>query len=122
ALLEEFESSRRRVERLVIKSGGRVFFLRVGELDWIEAQGNYARLHVGRESHLLRETMKTLESRLHPPGFLPLHRPGVANADAIQELPPSFHGEYVITLVGGHRLTSSRGYSERLHQLLGRSR
>lgn len=122
ALLEEFESSRKRVERLVIKSGGRVFFLRVGELDWIEAQGNYARLHVGRESHLLRETMKALESRLDPEGFVRIHRSVIVNVDRILELHPSFHGEYVITLVGGHRLTSSRGYSERLHQLLGRAR
>jgi len=122
ALLEELEAHRKRVERVVIKSGGRVFFLRVGELDWIEAAGNYARLHVGRESHLLRETMKALESRLDPEAFVRIHRSAIVNVDRILELRASFHGEYVITLIGGHQLTSSRGYSERLHQLLGRSR
>jgi two-component system, LytTR family, response regulator len=120
ALLEEMEAGKNRLERLVIKSGGRVFFLRVAEIDWIEAAGNYARLHVGRESHLLRETMKTLEARLDPGGFVRVHRSAIVNIDRIQELQPSFHGEYVITLIGSHRLTSSRGYSERLHDLLGR--
>jgi len=122
AMLEAFEAGKQRLERLVIRSGGRVFFLRVEEIDWIEAAGNYARLHVGARSHLLRETMKALAARLPAERFVRVHRSAIVHVERIAELQPTFHGEYEITIIGGRKLTSSRGYSDRLHELLGRHR
>jgi len=119
ALLENLQPERKWLERLVIKSGGRVFFLKVDEIDWIEAAGNYVRLHAGRESHLLRETIKNLETQLNSKKFLRINRSTIVRIDRIKELQPWFNGEYAIILQDGARLTSSRGYRERLDALLG---
>src|SRR5688500_1451790 len=72
-------------ERLVVKSGGRVFFLRTDEIDWIEAAGNYVRLHLGTESHLFRETMNRMESRLDPGRFARIHRSRIVNTERIKD-------------------------------------
>ncbi|MGH7595280.1 MAG: LytR/AlgR family response regulator transcription factor [bacterium] len=118
AFLENLQPERKWLERLVIKSGGRVFFLKVEEIDWIEAAGNYVRLHAGRESHLLRETIKNLETQLDPKKFLRINRSTIVRIDRIKELQSWFNGEYAITLQDGARLTSSRGYREKLDALL----
>jgi two-component system LytT family response regulator len=115
--LLEAHDARKGAERIMVRSRGRVFFLRTDAIDWIEAAGNYARVHVGREDHLLRETMKALETRLDPGLFVRIHRSAIVNVERIQELRPSFHGEYVVRLAGGTELTSSRGYSEGLRRL-----
>ena len=109
----------RYLERLLIKSGGRVFFVRIGEIDWIEASGNYLRLHVGREAHLLRETMATLEAKLDPSQFLRIHRSTIVRTDCIREMQPWFSGEYVIILRDGTRLKLSRSYREQVAAQLG---
>jgi two-component system LytT family response regulator len=121
ALLEDLRAEKKWLARLVIKSGGRVFFLKVDEIDWIEAAGNYARLHVARESHLLRETIKNLETQLDPNKFLRINRSTIVRIDRIKELQPWFHGEHVIILQDGTQLTSSRGYREKLEEFLGKS-
>jgi two-component system LytT family response regulator len=107
------------LDRVVIKSTSRVFFLRVEEIDWIEAAANYLKLHVGRESHLLRETMNGLEARLDPEKFLRIHRSTIVNIERIQELQPWFHGDYVVLLRDGTKLTLSRGYRQKLQDLFG---
>ncbi len=118
-LLEELQRDRKYLERLVVKSSGRVFFLKVEEIDWIEAAANYVRLQVGRESHLLRETIKGLEAKLDPAKFLRLSRSTIVNVDRIKELQPwSNNGEYAVLLKSGARLTSSRSYRERLDAFL----
>ena len=109
-----------RAERLVVKSAGRLFFLRTEEIDWIESSGNYVCLHVGNETHLLRETMSSLEARLDPTAFIRIHRTAIVNVDRIKELQPLFHGEYEVVLRGGARLTLSRSYRDRLQCLLGK--
>jgi two-component system LytT family response regulator len=109
------------MERLVIKSAGRVFFLKADEIDWVEAAGNYVRLHAGRESHLLRETMNALEARLDPHKFLRIHRSTIINIERIKEMHPLFRGEHVVILRDGTRLTLGRGYRDRLQELLGSS-
>ena len=109
-----------RSDRLVVKSGGRLFFLRAEEIDWIEAAGNYVRLHVGTESHLLRETMNSIESRMNPETFFRIHRSHIVNIERIKELQPWFNGEYVVILRNGTKLTLSRGYRERLQERLGK--
>jgi two-component system LytT family response regulator len=110
-----------RMERFVIKSSGRVFFLRAEEIDWIEAAGNYVKLHVGNEAHLFRETMNALEARLNMDTFYRIHRSHIVNIERVRELQPWFNGEYVVFLKDGTRLTLSRGYREKLQERLGRT-
>ncbi len=109
------------LERLVVKSVGRVFFLRTDEVDWVEAAGNYAKLHVGREGHLIRETMNGLESKLNPDKFLRIHRSTLVNIDRIKELNPLFSGDYSVMLKNGTELTLSRNYRDRLLELFEKS-
>jgi two-component system LytT family response regulator len=118
SLLEELRD-RRRSDRLVVKTGGRVVFLRTEDIDWVEASGNYVRLHVGSDAHLLRESMKNMERRLDPSTFVRIHRSAIVNVDRIRELEPWFHGEYIVILRDGTRLTSSRVFSDRLNALIG---
>ncbi len=118
-LLEELHRERKYLDRLVIKASGRVFFLKAEEIDWIEAAANYVRLQTGRESHLLRDTIKNIEAKLDPAKFLRINRSTIVNLDRIKELQPwSNNGEYALILKTGARLTSSRGYRERLAALL----
>jgi two-component system LytT family response regulator len=108
------------LDRLVIKSGGRVTLLRVNDIDWIDADGDYVRIHVGRQWHLLRETMKNLESQLDPRRFVRIHRSTIVNLERVKELQPFFRGEYVLVLHEGTTLKLSRGYREHLERMLGR--
>jgi two-component system LytT family response regulator len=110
-----------RRDRLVIKSSGRIHFVRVREIDWCEAAGNYVRLHVGPQTHLMRGTMAHIESQLDPKQFIRVHRSTIVNADRIQELQSSFNGEYVILLHDKTRLTLSRGYRDELQTKLGKA-
>ena len=107
------------IQRLVIETAGRITFLSVGEIHWIEAQGNYACLHIGVESHLLRRSLKKLSEQLDPAAFLRIHRSTIVNIDQVQELQPLFHGEYAVTLKDGTRLSSSRGLKQKLERLFG---
>lgn len=121
SLIADLKGGKKHLERLVIKSVGRVFFLRTDEVDWIEAAGNYAKLHVGRESHLIRETMNGLESKLNPDKFLRIHRSTLVNIDCIKELHPLFSGDYTVMLKNGVELTLSRNYRDRLLELFEKS-
>jgi two-component system LytT family response regulator len=121
ALVHDLKPEQQRLDRLVVKSGGRVFFLRTDEIDWIEAAGNYVRLHLGEESHLFRETMNGMESRLDGRRFVRIHRSRIVNTERIKELQPWFNGEYVVILRNGTRLTLSRGYREKLQEQLGKA-
>lgn len=106
------------LERLVIKSGGRIYFLKVEEIHWIEATGDYVRLHAGSKSHLMRETMGSLHGRLNPNRFVRIHRSTVVNIELVKDIQPLFKGEYVVTLIDGTQLKSSRGYRNQLQPLL----
>jgi two-component system LytT family response regulator len=110
--------SGRCLTRIAVKNGGRAFFVRADEVDWIEAADNYIRLHVGAATHLVRESLRTLEGKLDPRFFLRVHRSAIVNVDAIRELQPWFHGDHVVILRSGARLTCSRRYDERLRQML----
>ena len=120
ALMKDLKRDPPKTDRLVVKSGGRLFFLRADEIDWIEAAGNYVRLHVGTDGHLLRETMNSIEARLNPELFFRIHRSHIVNIERIKELQPWFNGEYVVILRNGTRLTLSRGYREKLQEKLGK--
>ncbi len=108
------------LKRLVIKSGSRVTILGVKDIDWIEADGDYVRVHAGRAWHVLRETMKHLETQFDPVRFVRIHRSTIVNVERIKELQPYFHGEYVVVLHDGTHLKLSRGYKEHLETALGR--
>ncbi len=109
-----------RRQRLMIKAGGRIHFVRMGEIDWCEAAGNYVRVHVGPQEHLVRDTMAHLESQLDPQQFVRIHRSTIVNVDRIQEMQSSFNGEYVVLLRTGMRLTLSRGYRDAIQTRLGK--
>jgi two-component system LytT family response regulator len=118
AVLAELRRARGHASRLVVRDGSRVSFVRAEDIDWIDAAGNYARLHVGTAVHLLREPLKTLEARLDPDRFLRVHRSAIVNLERIASVEPYFHGEYTLTLRDGTKLTSSRTHSARLRGLL----
>jgi two-component system LytT family response regulator len=120
ALVNDIKPEPSKLERLVVKSGGRVCFLRTDQIDWIEAAGNYVRLHLGEESHLFRETMTRMEARLDTRQFVRIHRSRIVNTDRVKELQPWFNGEYVVVLQSGTRLTLSRGYRDKLQEQLKR--
>jgi len=119
ALMQDLKQTPHRVDRFVVKSGGRVYFVRAEEIDWIESAGNYVKLHVGAETHLLRETMTAIEAQLDPEAFFRIHRCHIVNIERVRELQPSFNGEYVVFLKNGARLTLSRGYRDKFQQRLG---
>ena len=105
----------------MIKSGGRVFFVRTEDIEWIEAAGNYVRLHLKDQSHLFRETMNQMEARLDPERFFRIHRSRIVNTERIKELQPWFNGEYVVLLQNGTQLRLSRSYREKLEERLGKA-
>lgn len=109
------------LERLVIKAAGKVTLLRTSEIEWIDADGDYVRIHVGKTSHLLRETMTRLEAQLDPARFVRIHRSTIVNLERVKELQPFFRGEYVLVLTGGATLKLSRGYRAKLEARLGRT-
>jgi len=117
-LLKELRSHRQRGARVVVKTAGKVMFLRAEQIEWVEAAGNYVRLHVGGESHLFRESMKNMEARLDGELFVRIHRSAIVNVDHIRELQPWFHGEFVVILHDGTRLMASRVFSDRLDRLI----
>jgi two-component system LytT family response regulator len=105
--------------RVAVKSAGRVVFLKAGEIDWIEAEGNYVNLHVGKESYLLRGRMSELEKRFDPEQFFRIHRSTMVNLDRVKELRPLFKGESIVILKDGQQLSASRSCTQRLQALLG---
>jgi two-component system LytT family response regulator len=107
--------------RLVVKNAGKVTFVRVDDIDWIEAADYYVRLHVARKSHLLRETMSTLEGQLDPARFFRVHRSAIVNLDRLVEIQPYFHGEHVLVLQDGSKLKLSRSRKEKLETVLRQS-
>jgi two-component system, LytTR family, response regulator len=106
------------LSRLLIKSAGRVFFLKTDEIDYVQAEDYYVRLHVGRKGHLLRETMAELESKLDPAKFLRIHRSTIVNIEKIRELQQHFNGEYIVLLHDGSEHKLSRSRREELQTLL----
>lgn len=118
SLLEELRNRSRFIERVVVRSGGRILILRVEDVEYVEAASNYVRIHSGGKEYLLRETMTALEAKLDPSDFVRIHRSTIVRIDRIRELEPLFQGDYVVILENGTRLTSSRGYRDRLQGLL----
>jgi two-component system, LytTR family, response regulator len=119
SLLADLKPEAKVGDRLAVKTSGRVVFVKLEEIDWIEAADNYVNIHVGQTSHLLRETMASLEQRLPTKNFIRISRSAIVNMDRVKELQPLFHGEYAVILRNGARLTLTRGYRESLARLTG---
>jgi two-component system LytT family response regulator len=105
-------------ERIAVRQNGRVLFLRLHEIDWIEAADNYVGLHCGARTHMLRETMSEAEARLDPARFVRIHRSTIVNIDRIRELRPRFRGDYQVILEDGTQLTLTKAHRERLDSQL----
>lgn len=122
SFLAEMKPGSRKLDRFAFKSDGRVIFARLEEIDWVEADGNYVHLHVSGTSHLLRETLGSLETQLPAEMFLRISRSTIVNLDRIKELQSLFYGDYAVILRDGTKLTLSRNYRERLEALMMRPR
>lgn len=104
--------------RFVVRSASRMTLVRAADVEWIAGEGNYARLHSGGRRHLVRETLKSVEARLDPTKFVRVHRSAIVNVDCVATLEPHVHGQYVLTMKDGSRITSSRTHSAKLRALL----
>jgi two-component system, LytTR family, response regulator len=111
-LLAERESAANWLRRIAVRNGERVTFVATEDVDWIEAAGNYAVVHVGKETHILRETMSTLESQLPPKAFLRVSRSAILNLRRVQELQAVAPGENVCILKDGQRVPMTRTLRE----------
>jgi two-component system LytT family response regulator len=120
-LLRSLDRRPRGIERLAVKADGKVVFLKTSDIDWIEATGKYMTIHVRGKTHLIRETMAELEEKLDCDRFLRIHRSCIVNVERVKELHPMFNGEYAVVLQDGTRLSSSRGYREKIQELIDRS-
>ena len=118
ALLEDLRHGSAKTERLVFKQNGRVIFVRTDTIDYVEADGNYVRLHAGQESHYVRETLAGIEAQLRPQQFMRISRSLIVNLDRVKELQPLFYGDYVVILQDGSRLNMSRNYRDRLESIV----
>jgi len=118
-MLADMEARQQTPERIIIKSDGEIVCLKPNEIDWAESAGNYVCLHVGGATHILRETITALESRLGPRQFMRVHRSTLVNVDRIKTLKPSLYGDYSILLRDGTKLTLSRGFRESVLKRLG---
>ncbi len=108
-------------DRIMLKSAGRITFLPVEEIQWVEAQGDYVCLHTPGKKHLLREKISVIEDQLSHDQFLRIHRSTIVNVNRIKELQPLYHGDYAVLLQDGTRLTLSRSFRDRVFQGLNMS-
>jgi two-component system LytT family response regulator len=122
ALLDNVRGGSGYLRRMVVPSGHRSIFLRTEHIDWIEAERNYIRLHVGRRSYLLRENLSHIASALDPTTFCRIHRSTIVNVDRIQSVESLVRGEYLVVLHDGTKLTSGRSYRGNLHAIMGKER
>lgn len=105
------------LDRIPVKTGGKVIFINVPDIDWVGSADNYVELHVGTHCHLIRETLTRMEQQLPPDRFVRISRTAIVNVERVQELQPLFHGEYAVTLKTGAKLTLSRSHRDQLARL-----
>ena len=120
SFLADLKAAHDRPARLAFKSEGRVIFVRIEEIHWLEAEGNYVKLHTPGGAHLLRDTLTSLEEQLPAGRFMRLSRSVIVNLDRIKEVQPLFYGDHVVILLDGTKLTLSRTHKDRLERLLER--
>jgi two-component system LytT family response regulator len=112
ALLEERSSKTEYLARVAVRDRDKVHFVKTAAIDWIEASGNYLVLHVGKENHVLRETLTSLEGQLSPKDFFRINRSALVNVDRVHHVEPAFNDEHIVVLTDGTKLTLTRGLRE----------
>lgn len=117
-LLETLRSPRAGADRLAVRVGERMLFLRVNDIDWIEASGDSARIHVGRQAYDHRITLSQLEQRLPRERFVRIHRSAIVNVERIAEFQPWFQGDWIVVLADGTRVQSGKSYRARMRSLM----
>lgn len=119
SFLESLRRERELPARFLVRDArGGLYFVRAADVDWVEAEENYVRLHAGGRSHLVRDTMTAFREKLDPARFVRVHRSAIVNVDRISRVEPYARGEYTITLADGTKLTSSRAHSDDLRRIL----
>ena len=119
AFLETLRRERAFPVRFLVRDArGGLYFVRADDIEWVEAEENYVRLHAGGRSHLVRDTMRAFREKLDPARFVRVHRSAIVNVDRIARVEPYARGEYTLTLADGTKLTSSRAHSDDLRRLL----
>lgn len=118
AVLEKLQSQRSYPRRFLVRATKGYYFVKADEVEWVDAQGNYMRLHAGGRAHMVRATMKGFERQLDPERFVRVHRSAIVAVDCVERIEHHEHGEYRITLRDGTKLTSSRAHSDALRRLL----
>jgi len=116
--LKSFQSTSTYIERISIRSAGKIYFVNIEEILWIEAAADYIYIHTKNGKHTTRETIGTIELQLDPSKFIRIHRSSIVNLNAVRELQPEHHGDYTAILDQGIKLTVSRKYKEKLSFLL----
>ncbi|MEO1652717.1 MAG: response regulator [Bacteroidota bacterium] len=106
------------IEKVVVKDAGKIFFVKTSDIEWVESAGNYLKLHVGKDLHMLRETMQAFEKKLNPELFLRVHRSSLIHVEAIHNLEAWGNTEFIITLHSGHKIQSGRSYYTAIRQKL----
>jgi two-component system LytT family response regulator len=109
----------RYASRILVKQDGRMFFVKTADIDWIEADRNYVRLHVGSTAHSIRERISGIEETLDPRLFARIHRSTIVNLNRVREMQQWFSGDYVVILDDGTRLRLSRHYRDRVEKQVG---
>ena len=118
ALLQDLERQRTRKTRIPIRNDGRVRLLPVADIDWVESSDNHVKIHVGNNVYTIRHTLQNMEQSLSPADFVRVHRGSLVNVSRIKEIQPWFNGEYVVLLLDGTQVKTSRGYRGRLEALI----
>jgi two-component system LytT family response regulator len=120
SLLDRTRSQSDYAQRLTVSTRGRILFVPVADIDWIEAEDNYARLHVSRRVYDVRETLQALMEKLDPRDFVRIHRSTIVNLHRIREVQPWFQGSHIVLLHSGEELRMSRYQREAVERLLGK--
>ena len=118
-LLTDLRTAAHRVQRILVRQEGRLFFVKTADIEWIEAEEKYVILHGHAQKHILRQSMAELEARLAPASFVRIHRGYLINLEALLEVAPLAHGDYQAVLKSGARLNVGRNYRERLLRAMG---
>lgn len=107
-------TSGQHMRRILINNSDKNIFIDVGEISWIEASGNYVKLHLEDSTHLIRGSLKTLEKKLDPLRFIRIHRSSMVNINMVKAIEPWFSGDFKVKLKNGKKLKMSRNYKQKL--------
>ena len=119
-LLKDVRAEPNYLRRIPVKSARGMTFILTESIDWIGSAGHYLEVHVGHDTHLVREQLSRLEAKLDPERFVRIHRSAIVNLDRVKSLRPLFNGDHIVVLVNGQELNLSRTYHEKLMELLAR--